>query len=783
MNRKKATPWTALLLALVLALTGCGGKPAAQSEALSAPVYIPRSLPCPLPLETVTACCAMDGALYAAGTMPEETDEAGSWGFSASSSADGEGEVYSNLSRGRPALFRLDLETGAAEEVAGYAPVPAAEDGRAVITALASGGDGTLWVLEETQVDREMDSDINVDGETIRFYESETAARRWRRLDSAGGERESMDVGALTGHLGEIDGTLADPSGRLWAVGSDTLTVLDGSGQTIFSQSAQGLTGTLVGLGGGTVGALTDAGTVRTADLEAGAWGPELPLPGSAGKLYAGEGETLFCCTAGDSLYRYVPGGGSGERMLSWSGAGVDQSAVRGLALLPEGRAAVLLGEQGAYELMALTPASQEELAGRTVLTLATMGLSSDIRAKVLDFNRTSASCRIAVQDYSEFNVGNDPSAGLTRLQTELAAGRMPDLLDVSGDIPLRQYAARGLLEDLWPYIDADPELSREGLMDRPLEAASMGGRLYQVFSGFSMETAAGAVSAVGDRMGWTLEELREALAAMPAGCGVLGPEDTSASLFETLTAQNLDRWIDWEAGTADFTGADFLSVLDFCASLPREAGAEEAGEDAYSRAARGEQLLIPEEVSGFYTPQLCRATFGGEAAFVGYPSENGCGSSFRASEGLAMSSACGDKEGAWSFLRRLLLPGGCTAFDQFPVNRADFDRLADKAMYPEYAVDENGDPITGADGKPLMAFTAVWIINGQVFMMEEVTQADYDRVMALYDRIDKLAGRDERAWGIVQECAADFFGGGRGLEETAQAIQSRMELYLNELK
>ena len=53
-------------------------------------------------------------------------------------------------------------------------------------------------------------------------------------------------------------------------------------------------------------------------------------------------------------------------------------------------------------------------------------------------------------------------------------------------------------------------ELSREGLMDRPLEAASMGGRLYQVFSGFSMETAAGAVSAVGDRMGWTLEELRE---------------------------------------------------------------------------------------------------------------------------------------------------------------------------------------------------------------------------------------------------------------------------------
>ena len=103
--------------------------------------------------------------------------------------------------------------------------------------------------------------------------------------------------------------------------------------------------------------------------------------------------------------------------------------------------------------------------------------------------------------------------------------------------------------------------------------------------------------------------------------------------------------------------------------------------------------------------------------------------------------------------------------------------------MNPEYAVDENGDPITGADGRPLMAATAVWIVNGQVIMMEEVSQADYDRVMALYGQIDALAGRDERVWGIVRECAAEFFGGGRGLEETAQAIQSRVELYLSELK
>ena len=36
------------------------------------------------------------------------------------------------------------------------------------------------------------------------------------------------------------------------------------------------------------------------------------------------------------------------------------------------------------------------------------------------------------------------------------------------------QWGAKGLLEDLWPWIDKDPEISREDLMVRVLEAAEI---------------------------------------------------------------------------------------------------------------------------------------------------------------------------------------------------------------------------------------------------------------------------------------------------------------------
>ena len=52
---------------------------------------------------------------------------------------------------------------------------------------------------------------------------------------------------------------------------------------------------------------------------------------------------------------------------------------------------------------------------------------------------RASFKYRIEVKDYSEFDTDGTGQASLQKLNTEILAGNVPDLLDTSS-IPLRQY-------------------------------------------------------------------------------------------------------------------------------------------------------------------------------------------------------------------------------------------------------------------------------------------------------------------------------------------------------
>lgn len=782
MQRK---PWNliALLLALCMAFTGCGGEQAPRPEEES-PGYASQYLDCALPLTSITAVCTDGGTLYAAGQVPDETVGDGELDFSYSASADGEsGGTF--FSGGRTAIFRVDLATGTVEELSGYVP---AGEGEVSITGLSATEDG-LWVLEETQ--QAIPENLSeLDSESlVSLFSQGPAALRWRKLDAetAQWEMESLEVTDLAGKLGAdtVLGTAMDASGRLYAATDAGLSVLDGGGNPLFTVKDPNLSGRLVRLSDGTAGVLTLDGTLRTVDPEAGEWGASYPLDGTLGELYPGQGERLLCYDSGDSLYTCTEAGA--QRLFSWSGADVDHSQVRAFSFLPDGRGAALVAEEewtAKYQVALLSPSEGD--GEKTVLTLATLGLDSDTRTKILNFNRTSDKYRIQVRDYSEYNTGDDPAAGRTKLNTEIIAGNVPDLLDASMDI--RQYAARGLLEDLWPYIDADPDIGREGVMERVFQAAETGGKLCQVFPRFTIETAAGAPDIVGKEMGWNLEQLRAALAKLPEGARVLEEYETRETVLDKLLSQNLDGFVDWEAGTASFDSPAFYDILDFCSGFPAGSGAAAgtvtaamSAASAESRVMSGEQLLLPVYLGNVDSIQLYRELMGGGVTFVGYPAESGSGSSFAVEGGLSMSTACADKEGAWSFLRTLLLPVDEDFYGAFPVNRESFERMREESMEAEYVLDENGEIYLDEKGQPVIQGMGTVFINNRAIEMHPATQAECDQVMALYESIDTVTGTDEHVWSIVQECTAAYFAGDKSAEETAKAIQSRVVLYMNE--
>lgn len=406
-------------------------------------------------------------------------------------------------------------------------------------------------------------------------------------------------------------------------------------------------------------------------------------------------------------------------------------------------------------------------------------------------FNRTHDDVQIEVKDYN--TESEDGRQGIQRLMTEIAAGHIPDIIELgsSGEaciLPYRRLAEEGYLEDLWPYIENDPELGREKVVEAPLKAAEVNGGLYTVFDSAWIHTLVGAESVVGDRTSWTLEDLREALASMPeetavmdniTATPVLAPLTTapaSSMKYRILTSYIygfFDLLVDWENSQCFFESEQFRNILEFANSMHGEPEWWEEVYDSWGmhrRMVTGEAMLTDE---GYSKPHYQRCFnfyfgFGGQAVPVGYPVEDGSVGSYFEPMGikLAMSSTCKDKEAAWEYIRQTLLFKDNFIYDYsagIPVNKKSYNsdrRVARSEKWFKIHLERYGEGY-----------------NADALSAEE-----WEKLEAYFNSVTRCSlFSDTRVLDIVLEEASVYFAGDITLDQTAARIQSRATLYVNE--
>ena len=789
-----------LALTLTLGLAACGKDKDNGTEQLTGKVYVPEFLDFNLDVEYISGGCATGDAVYLMGSKSQEREE--------TDPATGEilyyyDEIYS--------LYRIPLDGSDPVKLEAYQPtaLPEGAEGNVGVESITAADDGTVWLTEHVGVYTfDLPENFNPENDDKWNYHTYEESIIRRQLDASGNEIGRVDISDLAGKLGVeyVYANLFDRAGNLYAVTETEIIMLDPQLNKIFSVACEDMMGSPTLLSNGRLGLLnyiydeekeTGAWTMKTVDPEAQDWGEEYTLPENAYNAYPGGGEYLFYYQNGDSIYGYKAGAAEGEKIFSWIDSDINRSNMEFFSFLPDGRVVVVTREwqsdNSKVELAIMTATDRSQLPEKTTLTYAAMYLGYDVRSQIIEFNKTSDKYRIEVRDYSEFATAEDSSAGLTRLNTEIVAGNVPDMLETSS-IPLRQYAAKGLLEDLWPFIENDTDIGgRAGVMEHVLNAAEQDGKLYEIFTNFAIRTVAGPKNIVGDRMSWTLADLQEALAKMPEGCAIFGQTDTKTDMLSNVMAQNADSFVDWSTGQCRFDSEDFKALLAFCNSFPAEydwENSQDEWEDPYTRIISGKQMLTSVyfsqlrwdflENDGLFKSQ-------GGAAFIGYPREDGgVGSSFTTNGGVAMSAACKDKEGAWSFMRTRLLSQSADEesaryWSNFPVNKADFDKMVEEAMTVQYEQDENGQPLLDENGQPIEIKETWWISDDLQLEQGAVTQEQYDRFMALYNAVDSVYYFDEAIYDIVADMAGAYFAGDRSLDDTAAQIQSRVTLYVNE--
>jgi len=346
-----------------------------------------------------------------------------------------------------------------------------------------------------------------------------------------------------------------------------------------------------------------------------------------------------------------------------------------------------------------------------TTLTYATLSAGNKTRTAINLFNKLNPDIHIELKDYSTYGEDGSAYRGLEKLLSEMTAGQIPDIIDIgSGDwaarVPYTQLIEKGYLEDLWPYIENDPDLGRESLMEAPLKAAEVNGGLYMVFGSVWINTLLAPERLVGDRYSWTREEMMELYAGMPENVTILDSYTTKDQMF--YLQANMDDYIDWETRQCSFDSDGFRSLLEFSNSFPLEVerpSPEVLRDEQYQHIKSGLQMAETMQLFNFQTFPEREYIWGEKLSFIGFPTADGSiGSQFYPyRESLAMSSSCQNKEAAWKFMREVLLPDyDFTPEDVlkteraerqylnielvgFPVNRADFEVLMAYNMSAPY--------------------------------------------------------------------------------------------------
>lgn len=678
--------------------------------------------------------------------------------------------------------------------------VDAGMEGNSGLNAIQAGPDGSILVLESVdQYYYDLPENFNPETDNRWDYYKDGGSKcLLRKLSETGAEVSSVDLKALYFQSQGLDASQegdnyfwaysfqVDNSGNAYVSAMGYLMVVAPDGRLLSCQSQDNMNDMLVRLSDGRVAVQFWSEGLKAVNTETWAVDGEVPNPENNNNInyyFTGQGDYLYFYGTSSSLYG-MKNDGTTEKLLDWLSCDVDTDYMGNLTVL-SGEKVVLFETNWSEDvpkcsLVELDRTLVTEENRRVELTMAVVDLDWDLRAAIKRFNRSNTQYRIVVKDYNEYNTDDDWTAGRQKLSTEIISGDVPDIL-ACNNLPVRLYGAKGLLEDLTPYIQNDTALGGEnGLVKAVVDALrSDDGKLYTITSRFQVQTAIANRKVVGDVTGLTMDEARQAMTKLQDGAMMMGYYIAQADLLQNLCSNNMEHYVNWETGECSFDSQGFVQLLECVKLAPQE-----ITDDIYnnwqeygpSTALReGRQLLCQTTVSDWYSLMDVKAYLGDDGQFVGLPDENREGNSFNTYLPLAMSSKSKHKDGVWQFISAYLTDENDYSWG-FSIVQSKLDSYLAETRKRQSYTDENGNQVE----YPIFSYTDDSGKQVDVYCLE---QEDYDTLMSLINNTHRMYDYDQAIMEIIKGEADNFLKGSSSAQDVANAIQNRVTLYVNETR
>lgn len=494
-------------------------------------------------------------------------------------------------------------------------------------------------------------------------------------------------------------------------------------------------------------------------DQESRSFGSPILFDKGGSLLCGGERWDVYL-TDGTSAYGYDLTSGALEKQFEWLSVGI---VGRALLEAPDGGFFAADGNNRLFRMRQVDVEVGEsgEPETMTLVVLDRLFLSSYLEDAILDWNRAHPECMIVVRDYFTGQHSNDwqqqeqatEEARKAMAMDIITGGTHPDLFDLTS-LNAASLAVGGKLENLYPWLDADSELSRESFYPNVLQAQEIRGGLYEVITNYSLLTATGFSSEVGSARSW--DELLH-LADSTDRCERLFTAESWSRMgfLQLLTDASGRKLVDWDTGECHFDSPYFLSILEAVMQLPEQAVEPE---DYYSEQhshADGEGLLTLSEYGDVWQGASAGRQYGeGNYTIVGLPELGSVLKPYSTlgASALGMAADSQHKEECWAFLRTFYLNPRPYAFG-------------------------------GAQGSLEESIQKELRQREQEGLMDKWPNAETDmRAFAeAFIGASVLYRHDDAVWEIVQAEANRYFAGQISAEECAKAIQSRASIYIAE--
>lgn len=479
------------------------------------------------------------------------------------------------------------------------------------------------------------------------------------------------------------------------------------------------------------------------------------------------------------------------EILFNWINVDINGSDISDFSIMDDGSLVVINtsynydgngGSSSNIEIASINKKKYSEAKQKKRFVLAANYLSQPLKEEILKYNKKNKDYHIEIKSYSTYD---DPQK---QMNLDIVSGDIPDIIELNG-LSKDMYIKKGLLADLYPFIEKDNEIKKEDFVDPVINTIEHDGKLYYMPTLFSINALVGSKKVFGDMEGWTYKEMEEKYNSMPKD-GIFMQGMTSEWFIQNMLSSQMTDFIDFKTGEVNLDSEEFIQMLEFSKNFQtsdkyfkeQEANGWQT-EDRNELVNSGRLLLNDMYLYDFSDIQVNEKLYKKQGGYtvISQPSKdkNNKLTMLVSDACLAISENCNDKDGAWEFVRRFF------SYDYqkrvannygLPVRKDALEKKIEYAMATKAYKDDDGTQVAPIDDS--------YTIDNFTVNIKPYTKAHIDMFRSILSRVGKESNYDtyfNDISKIIEEETKAFYAGDKTAEETAGVLQSRVKIYVSE--